>query len=148
MAIVNDGTIQPLDKRVDANGKVWIKVKFVIGATAKTGTIIGPGQTGYVNKAIYAVSSTTSALMYVGFPDATYASNTVGWAQIGGPISSGILTTSTTATAGHFAYWLNATLVTKGSSVRTKGVFGVFTSADTSKKVHDLVLFPDLIWGE
>ena len=148
MPIVNDNTINSLAKRYDANGTVWIKVKFIVGATAKTGTIIRGGRTGYENVAIYAVSSTTSALAYVGFPDQTYASNTIGWAQIGGPITSAIFTTSTTATAGQYAIWLNATLVGNGEAARQSSSFGVFTASDTSTNTHDLVLFPDPITGQ
>ena len=140
MPIVNDGTIKTLDKRVDMNGNVFLRVLAGAALVKNTGVLIKKGSTGYKSTAV----ATSTASFYVGFPEESAASQTYVWCQIGGYNASAIIATCT-ATAEFGIKVAANKLTTSGSSVTASNVFGIFAAAKAASTVHTVTLFPDPI---
>jgi hypothetical protein len=144
--IYTESGAKPLNKRIDKDGKVWLYVYWAADATAKQGKLVQMGQNGWTSKDLFDQAASQNGLYYVAFPEKAQSTNTWGWGQIGGSISSAVLTT-TTATVGHVAEWKDASLVSAGASTWDRGSFGVFTATGSSGTTHDIMLCPEMVQG-
>lgn len=151
MVIQKQTDYSPLALRYDQDNTVWVYVKWVADAAAKTGKLLVRGQTGWEAKDPFdPAASQVAGTCLVGFPEKAQTTNTYGWAQVGGPISDAIVGTST-STAGHQVIWKDAKLQTSGlagTTLSQTGAFGIYTSATASGTTHDIMLFPYLINGQ
>lgn len=131
----------PLAKRYDPNGTVWIYGKYVVAGVIKTGILFTKGATGWESKALFdVIASQTAGQTYIGFPEVTQAVGSFGWAQVGGRISAGEIT-SCTSTAGHAIMWYAASLKTTGDAQEGASRFGAFITTAAASTTHDMMLF-------
>lgn len=140
-------TISPLAKRYDSDGKVWIYVKWVADAAAKLGKVIKMGATGWEASDLFDATATLQGDVYIGFPEVAQATNTYGWAQIGGPITDAVISTST-GTVGHLVEFMDGKLDTAAKATPTPASFAAFTATGASGTTHDLMLFDVPIRGK
>jgi len=144
MPITNDGTIQTLDRRVDMNGNIFVKVYAGVSMVKNTGILIAKGQYGYTSLALFNATTTALPRVLIGFPEESVATGSTAWAQIGGYTASAIIST-TTATAGHMVKFSAGKLTTSGATAQLDNTFAAFAAAKTTSTVHALTLFPEQI---
>jgi len=112
-----------------------------VAGVIKTGILFVKGATGWESKAVFdVVASQTAGQTYIGFPEVTQAAGSFGWAQVGGRISSGEITSST-ATAGHYVEWFDNKLISAGNALQGPGGFGAFITTAAASTTHDMMLF-------
>ena len=132
-----------LEKRHDADGKVWIQARAGGVLVALTPYKVIFDEYGYLTAAI--ADDTTR--YYVGVPDAAAASGDVVWLQIGGYVA-GMVTGSLSMAAGHAISVTNGALTDDGADYTGVGnQFFVTLTATTSATAQYGMLIPEMITG-
>lgn len=155
MAIFDNSIGRPIYERQDADGKIWIDVRAHAALTANTPYLAYVGYDGWRTHAIW---DTTLASISAGagqgvyklcIPYAAIASDTDGWAQVGGYAPS-VTMASTTCTQGNIWRWSDATLTCSThpslSGVFVDGVAIAYTSASATTS-HNMFLHNKWVMG-
>tara|TARA_Y100000310_G_C20603180_1_gene774125 strand:+ start:19 stop:480 length:462 start_codon:yes stop_codon:yes gene_type:complete len=141
------GPYTSLQKKYNPDGTVDLWVKWVADGVKNTLYLITTGATGYVSKDVFDVAASQTGMYFCGRAKQTQATNTFGWAQVGGYSASNIMGTST-ATAGHYVKFDGGKFTTAGNAKSISGTgMAVYTATAASGATHALMLFPDLFDG-
>lgn len=139
---------RPIAVRQDQDGKEFIYARAHGALTAKVPYIAYMSYDGWRTAALfdtgYASASAASHPQYVAFvPPVAIGSDTDGWGQCGGPVTSVVTdTASTSVTTGNRYIWQDATITAGGGATNTAigiCVYGI-CMATASSGVYDIML--------
>jgi len=131
----------PLFSWFDADGKQWVKVTYTNDGVLNTPMIVKPSATGYT--AIDLADNTQ--FCYLGVPDKAYTTGSEGRIQIGGPVDSMIVASSTfTANSGvrlHDGAVKTTGFGADNSGVLAPNTFGACRATAASSARQSIMLF-------
>ena len=141
MPVIDNVVTTGFAKSYDADGKVWIRCKYVHDGVLNTPMVVVADENGY---AAYDMSDTT-ANCYIGVSAKAYATGAEGPIQIGGRVSA-MVTGSLSMAVGHGLLVHDGAVADAGADYYgNTSEFAVAITASTSATTQDVLLIPERI---
>lgn len=140
---VTDTEVRTLELAYWPNKTVWAYVHFEADGVALTPIKVLVNEDGYVTEDI----DSGSELYMVGVPDVAKSTGTIDWIQVGGPVSS-MVVSSLSITKGHAAKIDGAAVATTSDTAITAASFGIARETVATSSAVDMFLIPKYITAE
>ena len=141
MPAIDNVVCYGFEKSYDADGKVWVRGKYVHDGVLNTPMVVVADETGY---AFYDLSDTT-ANCYIGVPAKAYATGVTGPIQIGGRVTA-MITPSLSVSAGHGLLFHDGAVADANADYYgNTSEFAVCITASSSSTTQDVMLVPERI---
>ena len=141
MPAIDNVSTYGFEKSYDADGKVWVRGKYVHDGVLNTPMVVVADETGYA----FMDMSDTTINCYMGVPNKAYATNAIGPIQIGGRVTA-MVTGSLSMAVGHSLLFHDGAVADGGADyLGNTSEFAVAITATTSATAQDVLLIPERI---